>query len=149
MIYKNKHENMKTKPMNLSVAMVTILMLELLTSCKNYVSHTQEFLGMSPKYFVVSFVWAMFGVIVNVLSDIVRRKKSSSGSPKKLSIAYWWSDNQYRVLLSIMLVPIVIVGFQQLFGLELSRLYAFMIGYFSDHISEIMKRKNIFAQGKQ
>ncbi len=95
--------------------------------------------------FIVFMLFAYIGLIGNLLSDIIRRDKRSASSPVKFSIAYWWADNKYRLLLSLLSTPLFIFIFNELFGIQVSKLIAVFIGISTDHIWEILKRKNMIA----
>lgn len=95
--------------------------------------------------FLVFLLFAYCGTAGNLISDLVRRNKTSKNSPKKASFKYWWSDNKFRLLLSILTTPLAILVFHELFGLQVSKLLAIMIGISADHFWEILKRKNIIA----
>lgn len=104
----------------------------------------QHLLGDLPvANFAVFLIWAYLGIILNVVSDLLRRKKSSPSSPKKLDSAYWWSDNYRRLILSCIVAPIFIIFFSDIMEMQLTRLYALFIGLSSDHLLEILKRKDV------
>jgi len=95
--------------------------------------------------FIVFMLFAYIGLAGNLLSDFIRRNKHSKNSPVKFSPAYWWADNKYRLLLSLLSTPFFILIFNELFGIQVSKLIAVFIGISTDHIWEILKRKNIIA----
>lgn len=106
-------------------------------------SFTQDVLGMGGREFSVAFIWALLGMLINLFSDVTRRKVPSEHSPQKFSIKYWLSDNWRRITLSFLLIPISIISVEQMFGVEMSRFVAFSIGYGSDHLIEIIKRRGV------
>lgn len=109
-------------------------------------SFVQELIGnLSITHFAVYLIWAYLGIILNVVSDLLRRKKSSPSSPKKLDSAYWWSDNYRRLILSCIVAPIFIIFFSDIMEMQLTRLYALFIGLSSDHLLEILKRKDVIG----
>lgn len=95
--------------------------------------------------FIVFMMFAYIGLAGNLLSDFTRRNKHSKSSPAQFSLAYWWADNKYRLLLSLLSTPLFILIFNELFGIQVSKLIAVLIGISTDHIWEILKRKNIIA----
>lgn len=106
-------------------------------------SFGQDLLGMSGRAFMIGLIWAYAGMIVNVFSDVSRRYKPSDHSPQKFSFKYWWSDNWRRIVITAILVPVAIVGCHELFSIELTQFYAFTIGFGSDHLIEIVKRRGV------
>jgi len=106
-------------------------------------SFAQDLLGMEGRVFGIALIWAVLGMFINIFSDVTRRTKPSEHSPVKFSMKYWLSDNWRRLVISFLLIPVAIVGVEQLFGVEMSRFVAFSIGYGSDHLIEIVKRKGV------
>ena len=106
----------------------------------------QKLIGDLPvANFPIYLIWAYLGIILNVVSDLLRRKKSSPSSPQKLDSAYWWSDNYRRLILSCIVAPIFIVFFSDIMGMELTRFTSLFIGLSSDHLLEILKRKDVIG----
>lgn len=99
--------------------------------------------GIDPIQFVVYIIIAYAGMILNMISDVTRRKPDSITSPTALSFSYWFNDNKARLMRSFITIPIGIIFFNDVAGIEISNLGALMIGLSSDHIWEILKRKNI------
>ena len=98
--------------------------------------------GMPLVTFMASWALAMIGVVIGLLSDIIRREKASTHSPVQFSFKYWWNDNWRRILMTIMVIPIAIISYKQFSGGEaISTLTAFGLGFGSDHLVEIVKRK--------
>lgn len=110
---------------------------------------TSEFLGgLDLITFLALFVWALIGMVINLLSDMTRRNKQSPKTPEKVSGKFYWQDNWRRIALSVLLIPIAIVGCKEVFGVEVSPATAFGIGFGSDHIMEILKRKGILKRAE-
>lgn len=99
--------------------------------------------------FIVYMIYAYIGIIGNLISDLLRRNKESESSPKKLTPKYWWKDNKFRLALSMFSVPFFLTLYTDIFGLNLSKSVAFFIGISSDHLWEILKRKNIIANATE
>lgn len=99
--------------------------------------------NMSSINFITYMLFALLGMFINVISDITRRKPKSVASPTKFSISYWLKDNFTKMSTSILMMPLMIILFQQVTGSEISNLLALGIGFSSDHLCEILKRKNI------
>ena len=97
--------------------------------------------GMAMVLFLVYLAWGMVGIVAQVLIDLIKRKPESTTSPQTFSLAYYWNDNKYRLLVAIVLMPICILLYSELMGTDLSRLEAFSIGFASDMIADILKRK--------
>lgn len=98
--------------------------------------------GVSISYYIAMLFFAYLGMIVNILSDITRRNPESANSPKKFKLDYWWSDNKIRILVSIFMVIVAVLLCNSLVGIELNKMNSFIIGFGSDHILEIIKRKS-------
>lgn len=99
--------------------------------------------GMTLNYFLAMLLIALVGVVVNMVSDIQRRDKPSKSSPEGFSLKYWWKDNWKRVTATAILLPIALLTSADMFGLKLTTLNAFMIGFGADHLMEIAKRKKL------
>lgn len=107
-----------------------------------------ELLGnLSVVSFQVYLIYAYFGVILNVISDIIRRKPDSSSSPKKFTFQYWWEDNWRRLLISIVLVPIAVLVAEEFMDSPLTKLEALGIGLAAEHLLELIKRKTKILGG--
>jgi len=98
---------------------------------------------MSIVVFLSYWFWAIIGFIINLLVDIMKREKGSINSPVKLSFKYWIEDNGIRLLISFLLIPIALVFFNTFIGTDLNNLTAFFLGFSSDYLIEILKRKAI------
>ena len=95
--------------------------------------------GLKPEHFAALLLVSYLGLVMNLLSDIVRRKPESETSPVKFSLDYWWHDNKFRILLSFISVSSLVL----LTGSELDLTKALGIGLGADHVMEILKRKNL------
>lgn len=111
--------------------------------------HSALLNGIPFTLFLVYMIYGIFGIIGNMFSDVVRRVPESKCSPKKFSIGYWWSDNWRRVVTSLIFLPLLIIGCNDIFGWEITNFKAFCIGLGADHGAEIMKRKNFIIKGIQ
>lgn len=99
--------------------------------------------GVEFNYFLAMLIFALMGMFVNIISDLTKRKKNSPNSPYKFSFGYWFKDNKIRLAINIPLIPIALLLCNELIGVELTKLSSFMIGFGSDHILELLKRKSI------
>ena len=98
--------------------------------------------GVEFNYFLAMLIFALMGMFVNIISDLTKRKKSSPNSPYEFSFSYWFKDNKIRLAINIPLIPIALLLCNELIGVELTKLSSFMIGFGSDHILELLKRKS-------
>ena len=105
--------------------------------------------GISLTLFLVYMIYGTFGIIANMVSDIIRRVPKSVGSPEKFSFKYWWGDNWQRVLASFVFLPLMIVACNEIFGFEITNFKAFCIGLGADHGAELLKRREIIIKGIQ
>jgi hypothetical protein len=99
--------------------------------------------GMEPVIFFVYLVWAYIGMIINLIAELSKRKPESKSSPKKLSGSYYFNDNWKRVLIAMFLIPVSILVFGGLFGMEITNDRALMLGLGADMLAEIYKRKRL------
>jgi len=99
--------------------------------------------GMSTTMFFVFLFYAMWGMVLNLLIDFVKRNPASKGSPEKVDFQYWWNDNKIRGLISLLCIPVAIIFCSSVFGMTIDGFIAFCIGFGSDHLIEILKKKNI------
>lgn len=99
--------------------------------------------GIALVMLAVYLFWAYVGMLLHLAVDFVKRKPKSSNSPEKASFKYYWNDNKQRLILALILIPVAIVFAPQLFGVELSLFVAFGIGYGSDTIADILKKKAV------
>jgi uncharacterized protein with PQ loop repeat len=99
--------------------------------------------GISLTAFAVYIFYGILGMLVNIISDIIRRDKSSPNSPAGFSWSYWWSDNWRRFMFSFLCLPIGIIFCNDLLSIKITIYIAFSIGLTSDHLIELLKRKNI------
>ena len=135
------------------------LFFSLLLSMTSFISFAQEatpistnnfigFLlnGMDMYQFLALLIWGLIGVIGNLVSDVIRRNKKSPTSPEKFSMEYYLSDNKWRIILSFILLPLVLISTNEILSSTvISPLGSFFIGLSSDHFIEILKRKNIIT----
>ena len=98
---------------------------------------------MSFNYFLVMLLFAILGAILNMTSDNLRRRKGSKHSPDDWSLKYWWADNQRKIIATVVLIPVAILTCNGMFGIEITKSIAFGIGFGSDHLIEIAKRKEL------
>lgn len=98
---------------------------------------------ITMNFFLAMLLFAVIGVIVNLVSDVHRRDKPSPHSPKKWSFKYWWADNWKRLAATTILLPVSLLMTTELFGVELTKGVAFGIGFGADHLVEIAKRKKM------
>ena len=104
----------------------------------------KNFMGnMTPVMFLVYLTWAYLGMFINLIIELSKRKPLSKASPKKLSGKYYLSDNWKRFLISLFLVPISILVFSELFGMNITNERAMLLGLGADTIAEIYKRKKL------
>lgn len=101
--------------------------------------------GLTMIEFLVYMTFGIFGVMVNVLSDIVRRNVGSAKSPVKFSRAWWVKDNKIRMMISLILLPIAIICYGEFFSMDMTNAAAFFLGFSCDHLLEILKRKNMIT----
>lgn len=130
----------------LFIILLLLMMIPSLTM-SSYASYNrqvieQDFLGdMDKSLFIAMCLWGYIGMVVNLLSDVSKRNPKSKKSPKEFSFTYWLKDNWHRTLLSIIMVPISIITFTEMFGMEISIFRAMGVGFISDYLIDILKRR--------
>lgn len=102
------------------------------------------FMGnMNIMYFWVYLIWAYIGMVINLVFELNKRKPSSEKSPKKFDGKYYISDNWKRLIIAVILVPISILTFGGLFGMEITNDRAMLLGLGADALAEIYKRRKL------
>ena len=104
--------------------------------------------NMTIMNFLVFLTWAYIGMFISLGLDLSKRKPASKSSPKKLSGKYYISDNTKRLLLSFILIPISILVFGELFGMEINNDRAMFIGLCADELVLIYKKRKEQFSGK-
>ena len=105
--------------------------------------------GMAPMLFLVFVLYAYAGFVLNLGLDILSRKPASPDSPQKFDIAYWWRDNRYRVIVSLVLMPILVVFGKMITGTEMNLMNAFLLGWTGDAITNLLKRKGVITNANK
>lgn len=98
--------------------------------------------GLTIVEFLVFMTYAYGGLVLNLIFDVLQRKPLSPESPIFFSFKYFFKDNWKRLIMSVMLIPIVILLFKQLMGSEINYLSAFLLGWASDGVSNLIKRRS-------
>jgi len=96
--------------------------------------------------FIVYLFWAYVGMVCYLLVDIYKRDKDSLTSPVKFDVKYWFRDNQMRLLVSAIIIPIILIFYKQIsnyfeYSGELSNFFALLIGFNIDVLIDMLKRK--------
>lgn len=103
------------------------------------------FNGLSMIQLIVFMIYGFGGLLLNVIFDICKRDPMSPNSPIKMNIRYWWKDNWRRLIVSIVLLPLAIILFNQIMGSEINQMNAFFAGFSADAIAEIIKRRSFIG----
>lgn len=128
------------KQLFLLVAILLTMVVETFAQTK----FSEELLGGIPiQSFAVYMIYAYLGMALNLFSDIIRRDPNSATSPEKFELSYWLEENWRRLAIALVLVPVAIVFCKDFMDIDISRLSALLIGLSSDHLLEILKRRNI------
>jgi hypothetical protein len=106
------------------------------------VSFKEAFMGdMNTTVFISFLVWGYIGVIVNMVIEVFKRKPLSKHSPKEFKADYYISDNKKRIVAAIILLPVSILLCKEMIGIDITNGIAFALGYGSDTLAELFKRK--------
>ena len=101
--------------------------------------------GIQPVYFWVYYFMAFLGMITYLIIDLWNRNIVSERSPINFDWRFWIKDNYLRVILTLFLSPIVILLFQEITGVGITIMGAFVLGLSMDLvISQIKKLRNRF-----
>ena len=104
--------------------------------------------GMTTTLFFAYWLWAFIGLVLNLGLDILQRKPESVNSPKHFDWGYWWADNKQRIIISFILLPFAVLFGKILTGTEMNIYLAFCVGFGSDYIANILKRKGLIKDCK-
>ena len=105
---------------------------------------TEIMLGnLTPTVFLAFWLWSFIGLVLNLGLDILQRKPQSVNSPRNFDWNYWWADNKQRIIVSFILLPFAVIFGKFITGTEMNIYLAFCVGFGSDYISNILKRKGI------
>ena len=104
----------------------------------------------------IFIVNTLIGFLGALLWDILQRKKASESSPKSFSIKFFVKDNTNRLIVTLLLSIVVMLGIYlniadagKLFGKELTELNSLIylvVGAAPDLIISFAKRKTGFLQ---
>jgi hypothetical protein len=104
--------------------------------------------GMDMMYFMSYLLWGYIGMGVNMLIEVMKRKPKGESAPKKFKGIYYWDDNKKRLVISVILVPLAVIMFSELFGMDVSNERALFMGFGSDTLAEFIKRKTYTSPDK-
>lgn len=96
--------------------------------------------GMQPVYFWVYYFFAFLGLVTYLIIDLWNRNVASERSPVKFSWSFWIKDNYLRVILTLVIVPIAIIMFQEVMGTGITYLGAFILGLATDALISTFKK---------
>lgn len=104
--------------------------------------------GLDITYFLAYVLWGYIGMGLNWFIELIRRKPKSQTSPKKFRGAYYLDDNKKRIIIASILVPIAVIMFNELFGMEVTNERALMLGFGADTLAELIKRRSFVSPNK-
>ena len=88
--------------------------------------------GIQPVYFWVYYFMAFLGMVTYLIIDLWNRNIVSERSPINFDWRFWIKDNYLRVILTLFLSPIVILLFQEITGVGITMMGAFVLGLSMD-----------------
>lgn len=86
--------------------------------------------------------YAYVGAFTSLLYQSVKRDPFSPRTPYHFSFSYLWNDNTKRCLRSIILIFIFVRFTKEIFGVNITLYFSFMIGFSIDKLSEYLKQKS-------
>lgn len=90
---------------------------------------------------LIGFVYAMIGVALSLLIHSTKRDPNKQNSPIKFSWNFFLKDNLIRIITGLILIMIFMRFTTELIGKEPTVYSAFLIGFMSDKLIEILKSK--------
>ena len=96
--------------------------------------------GMQPVYFWVYYFFAFLGLVTYLIIDLWNRNVASERSPVQFSWSFWIKDNYLRIILTLLIVPIAIIMFQEMMGTGITYLGAFILGLATDALISTFKK---------
>lgn len=86
-------------------------------------------------------IFGYIGMLIRVLIDV--HKRSPATSPAKFSWKYFWTDNNTRFIVNIILVALAVrfIPDPNFLGKTLTPFGAFMVGFGSDYLVQQLKSK--------
>jgi len=85
--------------------------------------------------------FAFVGVLLSLLIQTTKRDVQSESTPFEFSWKFLMSDNVKRFLAGLILIYVSLRFTPELFGVDINAFWAFVIGFGSDKIAEILKTK--------
>lgn len=96
--------------------------------------------GMTTSEYIIFTLIGYAGATLALVQSYGTRSKKQS-QPPKFDISYWWPDNKYRVLRSLVLIPLFIMLTDGDVGMEWDKTTALSIGYYSDNLLEVILKR--------
>lgn len=97
--------------------------------------------GLEVNLFIACLLFAGLGILLALTLQALFRNKYSETTPTVWSWKFWFLDNWRKALITIILVYISIVFSYQVFQVEISTWFAFLIGLGFDNILKLVKNK--------
>lgn len=106
--------------------------------------------GLETNLFIACILFAGIGIVLALTVQVLFRNKYSENTPAKWSTKFLIADNWRKALMTIILVYISIVFSYQLFQVEITTWFAFLIGFGYDSILKVIKNKkqDLFAPNR-
>lgn len=106
----------------------------------------KEFLQMvfgtgNAAQIAATLLYAYVGAFVSLLYQSTKRDPLSKFSPVHFSLSFLWCDNSKRILRSIILIFICVRFAKEIFGIDITLYFSFIIGFSLDKLSQIIKQK--------
>lgn len=100
--------------------------------------------SLSLVNYIVAFAFVLLALLVKWTYKTIDGVKNSPKTPAKFSWAYWWKDNLYPKLVSVLSCIIsvfIILRFSnELIGQNFSYFFAFVVGFGLDYFVDKIKK---------
>lgn len=97
--------------------------------------------NQTPTQFCALLFFALLAAALSLLLQTTKRDIDSENTPLHFSWQFLWQDNIKRIVTSLILIYVAIRFTPQLFGVEISDFWAFVIGFINDKLAQFIKDK--------
>lgn len=102
----------------------------------------------STSQIIATYIFAFIGAIYSLSLNVKGRDKESENSPYHFSWSFLWSDNLKRIVASVISIFICLRFAKEIFGVDITMYFALIIGFSLDKLSQYIKNKVKFKDGK-
>lgn len=100
----------------------------------------------SVAYLLAAMIYAYIGAFVMLLLNTTKRDPLSANTPVKFSWSFLFSDNNKRIMATVILIFIFVRFGRDIIGAEVTMYVAFGIGLSCDRLAQFLKDKKILGK---